>query len=222
MTYVLRDMPAPVPSALLEKCVRAETATIGHRRLLGFAAPDIRAMLPGRRIAGTAVTLAIPGSDSTLLHHVAQFLRPGDVLVVDRLGDRKFACLGGGVACAIKATGCAGVVLDGVCTDLPEIVQYDLPVWCLGTSPITTRLEDIGGAFNTPVSCGGVAVLPGHVVIADGSGALFMPPEEAEGEVDWALARQEVEPGMHERIRRGVPLGEISGASAMVSGREGK
>jgi hypothetical protein len=81
---------------------------------MGFIDAAIQAILPNRRtaeppnrrIAGTAVTLALPGQDSALLHHVVQFLRPNDVLVIDRLGDRKHACLGGGAACAIKATGC--------------------------------------------------------------------------------------------------------------------
>ena len=221
VSYFVGSMPEPVPPALLRKCARAETATIGHRRLLGFASPGIRAMLPDKRIAGTAVTLAIPGSDSTLLHHVVQFLRPGDVLVIDRLGDRRFACLGGGVACAIKATGCVGVILDGVCTDLPELVDYDLPVWCRGPSPITTRLQDVGGAFNLPVSCGGAVVLPGYVTIADTSGALFMPVAEAEADVDWALSKQEIEPGMHRKILDGARLGDLSGATAMVTRSEG-
>ena len=222
MTYIIASMPEPVPAALLEKCARAETATIGHRRLLGFASPEIRSLLPDKRIAGTAVTLAIPGSDSTLLHHIVQFLRPGDVLVIDRLGDRRFACLGGGVACAIKASGCVGVILDGVCTDLPELAEYDLPVWCRGPSPITTRLENSGGAFNVPVSCGGAVVLPGYAVIADSSGALFLPADEAEDDVDWALARQKIEPGMHRKIGEGAMLGELSGASAMVADKAGR
>ncbi len=217
MPYDVRDMPEQLPAAVREKCARAETATIGHRRFMGFASPEIRPMLPDRRIAGTAVTLAIPGTDSTLLHHVVQFLRPGDVLVIDRLGDRRYACLGGGVACAIKATGCAGVILDGVCTDLPEIFQYDLPVWCLGASPVTTRLQNLWGAFNVPVSCGGAAVLPGYAVLADCSGALFVPPGEAEAEADWALSRQEVEPEIHRKILQGERLGDLSGASATVS-----
>ena len=221
MAYILEPMPEPLPAALVERAGRAETATIGHHRLLGFAAPEIRAMLPGTQIAGTAVTLAIAGSDSTLLHHVVQFLRPGDVLVIDRLGDRRFACLGGGVACAIRASGCRGVILDGVCTDLPEIAEYGLPVWCRGPSPITTRLQDCGGAFNVPVSCGGAVVLPGWLVIADTSGALFLPPAAAGEEVDRALAKQAAEPEVHRRITAGARLGELSGASRMVTARGG-
>lgn len=218
MSYTLRDMPAPIAPALLHKAQRVETATIGHRRFLGFMDPAIQAV-HGHRIAGTAVTLALPGQDSTLLHHVIQFLRPGDVLVIDRLGDTRHACVGGGVACAIKARGTAGVVIDGPCTDVPEIVNYDLPVWCRGPSPITTRLYDVGGAFNVDVACGGAVVHPGDLVVCDFSGALVMPTDEAEADIDWALGKQESEPGTHRALMEGAMLGERSGASAKVTAR---
>jgi regulator of RNase E activity RraA len=112
-----------------------------------------------------------------------------------------------------------GVALDGVCTDLPELEEHDLPVWSRGTSPITMRLYDIGGAFNVPVSVGGAAVLPGWLVIADVSGVVAIPPEEAEEEVDWALGMQALEPAHQERIKRGALIGELSGASAKVEAK---
>lgn len=85
MSYVIAPMPTRIEADLLEKARRVETATIGHRRHMGFMDAAIQAILPGRRIAGTAVTLALPGQDSTLLHHIVQFLRPNDILVIDRL-----------------------------------------------------------------------------------------------------------------------------------------
>ena len=219
MSYSISPMPAQIETGLLEKARRVETATIGHRRQMGFVEPSIQGVLPGRRIAGTAVTLALPGQDSTLLHHVIQFLRPDDILVIDRLGDHKHACLGGGVAVAIKESGCAGVVIDGTCTDLPEIEQYDLPVWCRGPSPITTRLYDIGGCFNVDIACGGAVVHPGDVVVGDFSGVVVMPPGEAEADIDWALGKQEAEPDGHRAMEQGKLLGSLSGASAMVEAK---
>lgn len=219
MTYSISPMPAQMDSDLLAKARRVETATIGHRRQMGFVDPSIQAVLPGRRIAGTAVTLALPGQDSTLLHHVIQFLRPDDILVIDRLGDHKHACLGGGVAVAIKASGCAGVVIDGTCADVPEIEQYDLPVWCRGPSPITTRLYDIGGCFNVDIACGGAVVHPGDVVVCDFGGVLVMPLGEAQADIDWALGKQEAEPEGHRAMEQGKLLGNLSGASAMVEAK---
>jgi regulator of RNase E activity RraA len=219
MNYVIASMPAQIETDLLEKAQRVETATIGHRRQMGFVDPSIQAVLPGRRIAGTAVTLALPGQDSTLLHHIIQFLRPDDILVIDRLGDHKHACLGGGVACAIKARGCVGVVIDGTCADLPEIEQYDLPVWCRGPSPITTRLYDIGGWFNVDIACGGAVVHPGDVIVCDFGGVVVMPPGDAEADIDWALGKQAAEPESHRAMEQGKLLGSISGASAMVEAK---
>ena len=76
MSFVIRDLPKQVDPRIIEKLSRAETATIGHVRQQGFADRRIQCVLPGRRVAGTAVTLAIPGQDSALLHHVVGLLRP--------------------------------------------------------------------------------------------------------------------------------------------------
>ena len=220
MTYVINDMPNQVDPALVEKAHHTETATVGHVRHMGFVDRSLQHVLAARiTVAGTAVTLAIPGQDSTLLHHVIQYLRPGDVLCIDRLGDVKHACLGGGVAAAIVASGCAGVVLDGPCTDLPEIEQYGLHIWCRGTAPITTRLYDVGGSFNVPVSIGGSVTNPGDLVIADFSGVLIMPANDAEADIDWALGKQASEPVGHKRMLAGEKLGELSGASAKVAAK---
>ena len=220
MNYTLNEMPKQIDQSILEKSLKAETATIGHRRHVGFVNRNIQNIFNQKiTIAGTAVTLAIPGQDSTLLHHIIQFLRPGDILCIDRLGDDKHACLGGGVAAAIVASGCSGVIIDGPCTDIPELKEYGLQVWCKGTSPITTRIYNIGGSFNIPVSIGGSVVNPGDVVIADFSGVLVMPLKEAEDDLDWALSKQKSEPSAHKKLFDGELIGDMSGASNFVKNK---
>ncbi|UCE31572.1 MAG: RraA family protein [Burkholderiales bacterium] len=216
MSFVIRDLPPQLDARVLEKLARAETATIGHLRQQGFADRRIQCIQPGARIAGTAVTVAIPGQDSALLHHALGLLRPGDVLVIDRLGDDRHACLGGGVAVAAKAAGAVAAIVDGPCTDFSEIRAEGFPVWCKGPSAITTRIYGIGGAFNTPISCGGVVVNPGDAVLADESGVLFMSADVAEAMADWALEKMQNEPKLHQRLRAGEKLGDISGASQIV------
>ena len=100
--YRIEPMPPQLSPALAEKLSRVETATVGHSQHWGFMDRGIQPLLRNKRIAGAAVTLAIPGQDSTLLHHTLGLLRPGDILVVDRLGDDKHACWGGGVTVAAK------------------------------------------------------------------------------------------------------------------------
>ncbi len=62
----------------------------------------------------------------------------------------------------------------------------------------------------------GVVVNPGDVVIADFSGVLVMPPDEAEAEADWALSKQAAEPDGHKLLLTGSKLGDLSGATDMV------
>jgi len=214
--YRIEPMPPQISPALAEKLSRVETATVGHSQHWGFMDRGIQPLLRNKRIAGAAVTLAIPGQDSTLLHHTLGLLRPGDILVVDRLGDDKHACWGGGVTVAAKAAGAIGGIVDGPCTDLTEIEDSDFPIWCRGMSPITTRLYNLGGTLNLPVSCGNVAVRPGDVILADESGVLVLGPDEADTIADEAIARQERGLKTQDRVKAGEKLGDISGATKMV------
>jgi 4-hydroxy-4-methyl-2-oxoglutarate aldolase len=214
--YEIGPMPAQISAEVVMLLEKTETATVGHWRHWGFCDRRIHALLPGRRIAGTAVTLAIPGPDSTLLHHALGLLRPGDILVVDRLGDDRHACWGGGVTVAAKAAGAKAGVVDGPCTDLEEITASDFPMWCRGLAPITTRLYDLGGRLNHPVSVGGVVVMPGDAVLCDESGVLILGAHEAEAEAREAITRQERGLVTQAKVAAGEKLGELSGATGKI------
>ncbi|MBX8812962.1 RraA family protein [Pseudochrobactrum algeriensis] len=217
--YVINAMPEQVEQADLDLLSGVETATVGHWRFFGFMNHSIQPLLPKRRIVGTAVTIAIPGPDSTLLHHITGMLRPGDVLVVDRMGDDRYACWGGGVTIAAKAAGAVAGIVDGPCTDLTEIEDSDFPMWARGISPITTRLYDLGGGINIPVSCGGVVVNPGDAILADESGVLVLPRGEVNEVATKALAIQERGKEREASVKTGLKLGEVSGASDKVKAR---
>ncbi|MGO1074184.1 RraA family protein [Inquilinus sp. CA228] len=220
--YEIGAVPPQIAPALAEKLARVEIATIGHFRHRGFVHRSIAPLQPVRgTLVGTAVTVAIPGTDSTLLHHAIGLLRPGDVLVIDRLGDDRHACLGGGVARAALRAGAVAVVLDGPCTDPEEIREAGLPVWCRGASAITTRLNDLGGGLNLPVSCGNVPVLPGDAVLADATGVLILPPGEAEAAADEAIIREARIAERQARAQAGQTLGDLSGASRLVAADQG-
>lgn len=220
--YEIGPVPDAIDPSLVEGFGRVEVATIGHFRHRGFVDRRLRPVAPlSGTLAGTAVTVAIPGTDSTLLHHAVSVIRPGDVLVIDRLGDIRHACLGGGVAFAIRTAGALAVVLDGPCTDAEEIVEVGLPVFCTGVSGITTRLNDLGGALNRPVACGNVPVLPGDLVVMDNSGVLVLPPDEAAAVLEEAAARQARANRNRGRVAAGEKLGDLSGATRLVEADAG-
>lgn len=214
--YVIGDRPAALDPALLACLEDVETATVGHVRHWGFMAPAIRPLGHRRKVLGRAITLALPAQDSTMLHHALGLIEPGDVLVIDRLGDRKHACWGGGVTQGAAAAGAAGAVVDGMCTDPSEIAELDFPVWCRGVSPITTRIYDLAGTLNLPVSCGGVVVHPGDVILADENGVLALPPGEVKEVAEWALAKQARQAENARKIAGGARLGDLSGATERV------
>lgn len=214
--YIVDPMPAQLPRDLVELLVQVETASVGHSRFWGFMHHSVGPLQRGRRVAGTAVTLAIPGPDSTLLHHALGLLRPGDILVVDRLGDDKYACWGGGVTIAAKAAGAAAGIVDGPCTDLAEIEESEFPMWCKGISPITTRIYNLAGLLNRPISCGGVPVHAGDAILADDSGVLVLGAAEARSVAEAALQRQRNWEDRQARAKSGEKLGDMSGASKMV------
>src|SRR5580658_5110782 len=216
--YDIAPMPPRISAEVVALLEQAETATVGHWRHWGFCDRRIQPLLRRKRVAGTAVTLAIPGPDSTLLHHALGLLRPGDILLVDRLGDDRHACWGGGVTIAAKAAGAKAGVVDGPCTDLEEVEAADFPLWCRGIAPITTRLYDLGGRLNQPVSVGGVVVMPGDAVLCDESGVLVLPPGEAESEARAAIERQARGLLTQTRVANGEKLGAIRGATATVLG----
>ena len=214
--FQLNALPSQLAPALVQKLVRAEPATIGHFRDWGFMDPAIRAMQSDVRIAGPAVTVHQPGIDGTIIGYALGKLRPGDVLVVDRCGDVRHACFGGVVAYAAKVARVAGVIIDGVVADIGEIRRYGVPVWCRGLSAITTKRIGHGGTFCAPVSCGGVAVRPGDVIIADECGVVVLDPADAEAAADRAIAMQDAEVKTRARLDAGEKLPDISGATKVM------
>ena len=214
--FTLNPLPSPLEKSLVQKLVRAEPATIGHFRNWGFMDPGVRAMQSDVRIAGPAVTVRAPGMDGTIVGYALGQVRRGDVLVIDRCGDHRHAAFGGLVAYACKVAGLAGVIIDGVATDIGEVRQYQVPLWCRGLSAVTTKRIGLAGEFCVPVSCGGVAVNPGDVIIADECGIVVMERSQAEAAADRAIGMQEAEVASRKRLDAGEKLPDISGATKVL------
>ena len=217
--FTLRPMPSQIPDDLVSLLEKVETATVGHVLHSGFVDRRISAVLPNKRIAGTAVTIRIPHADSALLHWLTAEVRPGDIVLVDRCGDDRHACWGGVITHSMKLAGVRAGVIDGPATDLSEIAKVDLPMWCRGPSSITTKLLGVEGAVNVPIHVGGQVVHPGDAILCDESGVIVLHPGEARAVAEKAIAMQEAEIVLLDRLRNGEKLPDISGARAMVEAK---
>lgn len=189
--YRIEKQPHAIPEALRTLLEGVETATIGHFEYLGFTGTGIAPVFPAKAI-GTAVTVAAPGRDGTVIYKAIDLLRPGDILVISRVDRDEVACVGGGVVAAVRARGARAIIVDGPCTDVEEIRASRFPVWCRGVSSTTSsRRHQIGGAINVPIACGAAAVLPGYAVLADTEGVFVAEPSDMRRIADFALERQQ-------------------------------
>jgi regulator of RNase E activity RraA len=110
----------------------------------------------------------------------------------------------------------AGIVVDGLITDLGELRQYGVPVWARGTSAVTVKTLGLGGEFGVTVSCGGVSVNPGDAILADENGILVMPPEDIEYSARRALQMMADEKLTLARIDAGEKYPDIMGSTQVI------
>lgn len=138
-------------------------------------APDIRPLYePIPHTVGVALTVkAVPG-DNLAIHGALGMAGEQDVLVVDWLGYTE-GC-GSGVLSLMDPVdrGLRGVVIDGGWRDVAELRAHGIAVFGRGEAPFSPAKND-PGEVNVPVSCGGVTVEPGDVVVADSAGVAVIP-----------------------------------------------
>ena len=138
----------------------------------------IQALTPTMRVCGPAFTVEVRAGDNLMIHAAMALARPGDVLVIDGKADRSCALMGSIMLNACKVLGLGGVVLDASIRDTEELRELGFPVWALGASP-NGPTKFVPGRINWPVTCGGVAVHPGDLVVGDADGVVVVEREKA-------------------------------------------
>lgn len=158
--------------------------------LRGFATPDISDLMnrlyamapelapmtaPELSLAGPACTVKCYPGDNLMVHKSLDLIEPGDVIVVDTAGSALTAVLGDLISTKARHRGAAGFVVDGLIRDLPAIRALgDFPVFARGVTP-KGPLHRGPGEINHPISCGGIVVNPGDIVVADLNGIVVVP-----------------------------------------------
>lgn len=175
---------------------------------IGDVSNRIRPLVPGMRIAGTALTIkAFPG-DMQAVFHAIEMAQPGDVLMVDGGDAERGTIFGGtGMAAAI-AKGVAGIVTNGAVRDYAELVEARFPTFCAGVSLRGTVRGHLGW-INIPIALGDVPVNPGDVVLGDEDGVLVIPKENAEKSLELTIAQHDREQKRDERLRNGESVSAV-------------
>ncbi len=202
---------------LVDAVMGVDPATIGHFIHFGALHHQIKPLWRPVKIAGPAFTVRTPAMDTTMLHRCYEMLQPGDVLVVDRSGDMIHAGFGGVTAYAAKMRGVAGVIVDGLVTDVREIEEYRLPVFARGLAALTSKMLGVGGDINVPVTVGGAIVRPGDLVFGDDNGVIVLAPEDAPDLIRMAQEAEAREKETKQKLADGIPLTDISGSKPLIA-----
>ena len=201
------------------------TATVTMQLLKrGFRNVSMRGVRPlvadGERLVGEAYTLRlipyredlappeVMGRKDYAPRLAIESCPPDAVLVVDARGVGHIATTGDILLTRLKVRGVAGFVTDGGVRDALEAARVGLPVYSAGPAAPPAITAHAAGDLGTPIGCGGVAVIPGDVVVGDGDGVVVIPKALAA-----SVARDGVE---QERFERFVKLRVDGGRS--VSG----
>ena len=170
---------------------------------LGAMDVGIKPVWSSPRIAGPALTVWCHAGDNLMLHKAISIAEPGDIIVVNTQGNVTNSGFGELLATSAVKAGLKGVIVDGTVRDADGLEALKLPVYARGLCANGFN-KDGPGEVGAIVSCGGVAVRPGDILVADRDGIAVVPLEDAE-EVARALSAQiEREEKRLEEIKKGV------------------
>nr|WP_185057502.1 RraA family protein [Pseudomonas chlororaphis] len=180
----------PASAALLEHYRGIAASTIGHFGDEGYLR-GIRPLFDGLRMLGNVVTVKVFAPDGAILRDALLLSEPGDVLVIQCVGDQECACWGELRTLAGLIKGLSGVVVEGAVTDVAALREHRLPVFSRGVSAYTTRGIGEQGEVNLPIDVAGVRVNPGDIAIGDDDGVFILDGQRAEALLPQLLAKEE-------------------------------
>ena len=130
----------------------------------------------------------------------------GCLVVVDAMGVTDAGIFGDILCARMKKRGVAGLITDGTVRDMAGVLSTNLPVWCSGVAapPSVAGLTFVG--WQQPIGCGGVAVFPNDVVVADDDGAVVIPA---------ALLDQVIAASVEQERLEGWIMGQVESGQAL-------
>jgi regulator of RNase E activity RraA len=168
---------------------RPGTRMVGYARTLRYGAPreDVRGRTRGRDVQKTTI----------------ESISPGDVLVIEARGVRDAGTIGDILAARALARGAAGIVTDGGVRDSPGVAELEIPTYYAAAAAASLWLSHQPLDCDLPITCAGVLVEPGDVVVGDAEGAIVLPAAMAEEIAHDAVEQESREAFALERVRAG-------------------
>ena len=142
-----------------------------------------------------------PGDDAQ--KRAVESVAPGDVLVMEARGDTGAGTIGDILAARVLARGGAGIVTDGGVRDTPGVAELDIPTYYRVANASSLWNAHIPLDLDVPITCAGVLVMPGDVIVGDAEGVVVLPFALAEEIAHAALEVEQREAFALERVKAG-------------------
>lgn len=200
-------------SPLLVEFKKLDTPSVSDaldRLGLVGACEGIRPLFHGVKMVGTAFTVAyVPaGHPPGTVGDYIEDVEPGQVVVLDNRGRTDCTVWGDLLTLVALKRGVAGTVIDGVCRDVPRILESRYPLFSRGYFMRTGKDRVQVAGINVPVALGSVHVEPGDIILGDDSGVVVVPGNRAEEVLEVALKIAEAESRIEVLVAEGRTLRE--------------
>ncbi len=208
---------APVEAETLDTLRRVSTGTLAtqlqRRGIRTTFMQGLRPLRPDLRLVGVARTLryvavredvvAARAGEPNAQRRAIESVAPGDVLVIEARNEEGAGTIGDILALRALRLGAAGIVTDGAVRDSPAIAGLELPTYCRAVHASVLGTHHYPLDTNVAVSCAGVLVMPGDVVVGDAEGVVVVPAQLAGEVARDALEQELVEQFALERVDAG-------------------
>ena len=167
------------PLRLVRRFAKAQTSFIADAQQgFGCLHYSIKGINPKQKFAGVAVTASGGPRDNLAAMAMIDYVKKGDVLVIETGDDESGAVVGDHWAAIAKQQGAVGVVTDGLVRDAAGIEKMGPPTFARGLSP-NAGYRNGPGVVNGVVSVGGMVIHPGDIIVGDRDGVVVVPRENA-------------------------------------------
>ncbi len=191
------------------------TAQLMQRGVRTTFLAGLKPLQPGKRMVGRARTLRyvalredvqpVYQGGINAQKRIVESIEEGDVLVIEARGVADAATIGDIFATRLFRLGGRGIVTDGALRDTPAIADIGEPVYHFASHGAVLGRKHMPFSTDEPITCAGVFVVPGDVVVGDGEGVVVIPIDLVEEVVADALAQEKREAFALERVQGGEP-----------------
>src|SRR5215469_1232358 len=197
---------ATITTVLLKKGLRniwlrgPKSLRPGQPRVVGPAF-TLR-FVPAREDLATPESWASPTSTRAAI----ECMPAGCVAVVDAMGVTDAGIFGDILCERIRVREVAGLITDGVIRDVAGVLRTNLPVWCQGTAAPASVAGLTFVGWQMPIACGGVAIFPDDIIVADDDGAVVIPAALLGEVVEAAVEQERQEAWIMSEVEKGAAL----------------